>query len=234
MSTPCEPEQEANTDNHVERVHAGHREIEEEEDLRLLRHVRRKRLLFQAIRVRIDELRDIKVSAWNMVLLPLLVVLVVLDAKEHQPEYRREDEEDNKQTPLPDLSSPDTQRHKKAGADQHSRIRRAQRNTELVRCNDKGIVVPVAIQQVREEQSTEEHDFGQQEEPHPEGASFPLLLFRLKVMPVLRQSDVLMLRCDGRLVRMWMCSYDRIIQRSSPLVPSCGRATRSHRPHDRR
>src|ERR1700677_988666 len=117
MSTPCEPEQETNTDNHVERVHAGHREVKEEEHLRLLRHVRCKRLLLQAIRVRIDELGDVEVSAWNVVLLPLFVVLVVFDAKEHHPEHRGEDEEDNKQTPLPDLSSPDTKRHKKTGAD---------------------------------------------------------------------------------------------------------------------
>ena len=92
-----------------------------------------------------------------------------------------EDEEDNKQTPLPDLSSPDTQRHKKAGADQHSRIRRTQRfqDAELVRRTDgiKASLVPVAIEQVRrEEQPAEEHDFRSTGRATSiEGAGFPLL-----------------------------------------------------------
>ena len=39
-SAPCKPEQKPNPQNHVKRVHTGHSEVEEEEYLRLLRHVR--------------------------------------------------------------------------------------------------------------------------------------------------------------------------------------------------
>src|SRR5580700_3858720 len=60
VGPPCKPEQQANADNHVQRVHAGHREIKEKEDLRLLRHIRRQRLFLQSVRVRVDELAHIK------------------------------------------------------------------------------------------------------------------------------------------------------------------------------
>src|SRR3984957_8042130 len=113
-------------------MHPGHSEIKREEHLCLLRHIRGKRLFLQAIRVRIDELRDIKVSARNVVLLPLLVVLVILDAKEHESKQSGNDKEENKQTLLPDLSRPYPERHKKTGADQHGRVRRPQWNAELV------------------------------------------------------------------------------------------------------
>ncbi len=129
------------------------------------------------------------------------------------------------------LGRPDAQRHEEAGGDQDRRIGCAQRNAQLVRRRDEGVVVPVAVEQVGEEQAAEEHDFGQQEEPHAEGSGLALLLLRLEVMTVLRQRDVRVLRARG-LVRVRMCCYDRIIQRSSPLVPSCARATRSHRLHD--
>jgi hypothetical protein len=67
-------------------------------------------------------------------------------------------------------------------------------------------VVPVAVEQVGEEHAAEEHDFGQQEEPHAEAAGLALLLFRLEVMTVLRQHDMLVLFVDRGLVRMWMAA----------------------------
>ena len=78
-----QPEQETDADDHVDGVHAGHGEVEREEDLGALRHVRSERLLVHdAVCTRIDKLGDVKMRAGDVVLLPLLVVLVVLDPKE--------------------------------------------------------------------------------------------------------------------------------------------------------
>ncbi len=69
-------------------MHAGHCKVKEEEHLGLLCHIRRQRLFVKSVRVRVDELRDIKAGARNMMLLPLLVVLNVLDTKKGHSEER--------------------------------------------------------------------------------------------------------------------------------------------------
>src|ERR1700744_715303 len=97
----------------MQRVHAGHGKVEEEEDLRLLRHIRRNRLLIQTVRTGIDELRDIEVSPRNMVLLPLLVILDALDTKERQSEQSGENKKNYQQTFFPALRRPHCQRHEK-------------------------------------------------------------------------------------------------------------------------
>src|SRR5258708_27177780 len=125
VGPPGEPEQKNNTDNHVQRVHAGHREIEEEENLCLLRHIRRQRLFLQPVRVRVDKLGDIKACTRNVVQLELLLVLNVLDAKKSNAEQRSEHTKYNQKALLSNLLRPHTQRHEKAGANQNRRVRRA-------------------------------------------------------------------------------------------------------------
>ena len=86
--------------------------------------------------------------------------------------------------------------------------------------DDEGVVVPVAVQQVRKEQPAEEHDFGEQEEPHAEAARLALLLHRLEVMTVLGQrarararhaqrfracADVWSRRCYPTVVTSFFC-----------------------------
>ena len=46
----------------------------------------------------------------------------------------------------------------------------------------QGLVIRGPVHQVRGEQPAEEHDFGQQEHPHAEGGSLPLLLHVGEVM----------------------------------------------------
>src|SRR6266702_2597256 len=206
IGPPRQPAQQYDADDHVERVHSSHREVEREENLRLLRHIGRERLLGQLARLgiyrRVDELRNVKVRARDVVLLPLLVILNVLDAKEDQAQQGGDDKEEDEKTLLPDLGCPDSHRHKEARSNQHSSIERPERDAELVGSCNEGLVVPVAVEQVGEEQATEEHDFGQQEEPHAEGSGFALLLLRLEVMTVLGKRDVGMLLRHGGLVGM--------------------------------
>ena len=55
-------------------------------------------------------------------------------------------------------------------------------NLQLVRGLDEGWVVPVAIDQVGGKEPAEEHDFGQQEEPHGEVGGIALLRVGFEVM----------------------------------------------------
>src|ERR1700688_1842779 len=96
---------------------------------------------------------------------------------------------------------------------------------------DKCGVVPVSVEQIGEEETAEEHDFGQEEQPHAEASRLALLSFRLEVMAVLRQRNVRVVPWDSSLVRVRMCGH-RVIQRSFPRLQSCAQATRSHTPHD--
>src|ERR1700738_3687823 len=216
VGTNSEPDQQHDSDDHVECVHTGHREVEREEHLRLLCHIRRERLLGGLAGLRVDrriyELRNIEVRARDVVLLELLRILNILDSKEGQPEDRGQDQEYYQQAPLPDFGSPHAQRHEEPGADQENRIDRAELDAELVRGGDKGFVVPVPVQKISEEEAAEEHDLRQQEKPHPQGAGLALLLLRLKVMTVLRQRHMmvgLVYVCLGVLR-----NYQSVIQRS--------------------
>ncbi len=105
---------------------------------------------------------------------------------------------------------------KKPERDQDCRVHRAERDAQLVRRRDEGIVVPVAIEQVGKEQPAEEHDFGQQEEPHAEGSGLALLLLRLEVMTVLRKRDVVMLLCHEYRVLLRSC-YPTVVTSCSVL-----------------
>lgn len=89
---PQKPAQKTDADHHVQGMHTSHREVQEEKDLCLLRHVRRKRLLFQTIRLRIDELRDIELRSRDVMVHPLLVIFDALDVKECQSKQCGEDQ----------------------------------------------------------------------------------------------------------------------------------------------
>ncbi len=75
----------------------GHRKVKEEKHLCLLRHVRGQRLFLQAVRVRIDELRDIETRTRNMVQLKFFLVLNVLDAKKGEPNTVVKHQKDDQQ-----------------------------------------------------------------------------------------------------------------------------------------
>src|ERR1700734_4393395 len=86
MSSPRQPEQKNDSDDHVYGMHSCHREVQEEEDLRLLRHVRSQRLFLDSVTSWVSKHRDIEAVPRNVVQLILLVILVVLDPKEDQAE----------------------------------------------------------------------------------------------------------------------------------------------------
>ena len=113
-----------------------------------------------------------------------------LTPRKAQAEERGEDQDPHQQVLLAHLGRPHRQRHEEAGRDEDGGIGRAHADVQRVRRGDERVVVPVAVEQVGEEHSAEEHDFRQQEEPHAEAAGLALLLLRLEVVTVLRHEDV--------------------------------------------
>ena len=103
----------------------------------------------------------------------------------------------------------------KLDKNQHRRIGSAETDAQRIAAGHKGVVIPVAIEQVGHEQAAEEHDFGQQEEPHAEAGGFPLLVHRDEM--VAQVSGMLLVPFVGFRVS----GGDRLaIQQSLPRVRS--------------
>src|ERR1035437_9233088 len=102
----------------MQRVHPGHGEVEEEEDLRLLRGVRCEGRLRGLARLRvngwIDEFGNVEARSRDVVLVPLLLVLNRLDSEEGHTEQRRQNKEDDEEALLAHLGRPDRERHEEA------------------------------------------------------------------------------------------------------------------------
>ena len=71
---------------------------------------------------------------------------------------------------------------------------------KLVRSHRKSRIVPVPVEKIGKKHAAEEHDLRQQEEPHAKATGLALLVFRLKVMPVLRENHML-------IVNMWFLQH---------------------------
>src|SRR6185437_1889684 len=111
ICSPQKPEQNEYTDDHVQGMHAGHPEVEEEEYLRALRHVRRQGLLMDAMRGRVYEFRYVIVRARNVMVHPLDVPLLSFDTEEGDAEQHCEHEHPHQHLALAHLRGPDGQRH---------------------------------------------------------------------------------------------------------------------------
>jgi hypothetical protein len=125
-----------------------------------------------------------------VVLVELLLILNALDSKEYQSEKHREHEHEKHDGALRSLGSPDCEHDGQTAADQDGGVNSAEPDGD--RCTGSGKVSEVLapINQVRAEQSTEEHDFGSQEDPHAKIGSVLLLLFSGEVMEQRRAMDV--------------------------------------------
>src|SRR5579863_7423820 len=99
----------ADADDHVQSVHAGHGEVEEEVLFRLLRHVVGQRLILRVlavnlgIRSRIGERLDAVVEAGDVMLLDLLAVFDGLDAQEGHAQNPGESQKKQQGTSLAHL-----------------------------------------------------------------------------------------------------------------------------------
>src|ERR1700761_9514182 len=169
------------------------------------------------------EILDREACSGDVVLRVLVVVFDGLDAEEDEPQQNGGCKRQHETTAVAHLRTVDAHGHCEARDDEDRRVRGAQPDAQRVRCRHEGVVMPVAVKQINHKQAAEEHDLGQQEEPHTERDSFLLLLYRLKVMAqVVRVLALAM--CD--FVLMAGCN-SLAIQRSLPRVESYSPATRS-------
>ena len=163
-----QPDQQAQADDHVQGVHAGHREVEREEELG----------------APADLAGEMEVRSGDEVMLPLRRVLEVLDHQEGDSQEAGGVEPVDERLDLPQLRGTHSQRHGEGAPDEDDGVESTELDRKLVAAGREGVRVLPAVEQVTHEQAAEEHDLLHQKEPHPEGGG---LLLLLEVVEVVRQ-----------------------------------------------
>src|SRR5690242_2019503 len=97
--------------DHMQSVHSGHCEIQEEQDLRV---------------VLIARLVILEIKTRDQMFHPFRVVFETLNNQEDRSEDHGEDQEQNEVSPLAELSRTHRQHHRQAAADQHGSVSSAE------------------------------------------------------------------------------------------------------------
>ena len=119
-----------------------------------------------------------------MVLLEFFLPLEGLHAQEDAAKEEREDEKDHDRAALAQLSSADGHHHGETGEQQDAGVDRAQHCVQAAGCDGEDVRVQAAVNGVHREHPAEEHDFGYQEDPHPQGRGVLLLRGSLELRAV--------------------------------------------------
>src|SRR5581483_934098 len=146
----------------------------------------------------------------NMVFYIFIVIFDCFDSEEHKSQSKRKHQEEHQHLAHAKLRGMYGQRHGQAAANQYDCIGGAQFNIERAAAPHKGVVKPIAIDQVSGEHAAKEHDFGDKKHPHAEGSSVLLLLH---IVEMVLQHGV-MRRVLGRLV-----DHNRAVRQMLPPVP---------------
>ena len=165
-----QPEKNAEADDHVQRVQAGHDEIEREENLRVARIGVLAGMPGNWLVVETER------RAGHVMLHELVSVLDALDAEEGETEQHGDDEADNQQRAARGLRGPDGEHYGQAAADEHGGVGGAERHVDGFAGGGEVSEIPAAVNQVGAEQAAEEHDFGGEEDPHAQAGGIALLL----------------------------------------------------------
>ena len=156
---------EAYADDHVQRVHSGHCEIEGKEQLGVPR-------IWTA---------ECKSNTRHQVFFELLEVFEELDAQKHRPQQHCEQQEPNELTAIPLLRGMDRQSHSQAAGEQDRGIGPAKNHIQPAACVGECGRVCRPVYGISGKQSSKEHDLCGQEYPHPEGRCFLLLFGIIKL-----------------------------------------------------
>jgi hypothetical protein len=114
--------------------------------------------------------------------LELLGVLEVLDDQERKAEGHRQEQPHDGLFAEAGLRGTHGKRHRETAADQDDRVGAAQDDVQLQAGFRPGSRIPDAIEHVGEEEPAEEHDLGDEEQPHAERGRLVLLAQRIEVM----------------------------------------------------
>src|ERR1035437_9428926 len=123
-----------------------------------------------------------EVLSWNFVILPVIVILNALDSEEGPTQHQGSDEESDDQLAAAHLRRVHRHGHGQRREDQHHGVDRTELDVHALAAVDPRLVVREPVDQVRTEHATEEHDFGDEENPHAECGGFPLLFHVAKMM----------------------------------------------------
>src|SRR5581483_10979228 len=156
-------------DYHVQGVQASHGEIKSEKQLGVYR-------IDVDLRVLRGQITDVESKAGNMMAFVLVMPLVALHAQEGQAKQHSQQQQDDQHLALPHLCGAHRQSDRQAAANQDRGVDGSDRQTQSAAGNRKFVRIPVAVDQVRAEQSTKEHDFRGEEQPHTQRRSIALLL----------------------------------------------------------
>jgi hypothetical protein len=141
--------------------------------------------------------------------LELLLVLEELDDEECQTERHRQEQPTNSRPLRPGLGGANRQRHRQAAADEYDGVEAAQVDVELLAPFGPRGRIPDAIERVGEQQATEEHDLGDEEQPHPERRCLVLLIQILEMMLERRVMMVVAVRGDGSVRQLSSPAWNR-------------------------
>src|ERR1017187_6035756 len=106
--------------------------------------------------------------ARNVVLYKLLVPLVGLHAEEDAAEQESENQENHDRLLLPELAGAHGHDHGETGEQEHAGVERADDLIQAAGGDRKHARGPTAVDGIDREHAAEAHDFGDQEDPHPE------------------------------------------------------------------
>ena len=163
---PHEHGENGDADDHVERVQAGHHEVQREEDLRV-------GVAFE------DERRP-----GHQVLVELVAVLDRLDPEEDRAEHDREDEEHHLRPAPAELRAVHRERHREARADEDGGVEAAEGDVEVMARLRERLRVREAIHGVHEKEPAEEEDLLRDEHPHAELRGTMLVLGAVELVRV--------------------------------------------------
>src|SRR5258708_3844621 len=167
----CEekPEKNAEPDDHVERVQAGHNEIKSEENLRMTR-----------VRVLAampwNFLVKTKRSAGNVMLVKLVFIFDPFDAEKGETEKHGGGKAGDQEDSASSLRRPHGEHNGQTAANEDRGVGCAEGHVDGFAGGSEVCEVPVAVNQIRAKQSPEEHDFGREENPHAQAGGITLLL----------------------------------------------------------
>ena len=154
------------SDDHVQGMKAGHGEIHGKEQLHL-----------PGVWTRIREC-----ASRNQVVLEFIGIFDSLDSQKGQTEQHRKNEKSDQRLAVSDLRAMHRQRHRQTAADQYGRVHSAQGYVEVAAGIGESGRIERPVHDVGGKYPAEEHDLGDQKDPHSQRRCLVLLLETVEVM----------------------------------------------------
>src|SRR5919109_33033 len=115
-------------------------------------------------------------------IIDLRFIFEIFDDQKDQTQQQCNGQEEDQPLPVAQLRIVDRHRHRQAAENQHDRVGASERYIEKMATVRKASRIGCPIDRISQEQSAEKHDFGEEEEPHPDRSGLFLLLHRNEVM----------------------------------------------------